>query len=287
MAMKKIDLKKIWVVTTLLPLVNAVYAQDELPYHLHDRGTGQPTSMFGTYIDKNELIIYPFFEYYHDRNAEYAPNEFGGQSDTDLRGKYSGKEALLFFGYGITDRLAIELEAAYIDARFERSQDDPEVPGGIIEESGIGDVEGQIRWRWNKETAKRPEFFSYFETVFPLQKEKQLIGTQEWELKLGSGLVKGFTWGTMTVRLAMEYNTAEKVFEAGEFAVEYLKRVSSFFRFYVGVEGSQDEVEFITDLQFHLNRHIFIRVNNAFGVTSKATDYAPEVGVLFKLNGTN
>jgi hypothetical protein len=53
------------------------------------------------------------------------------------------------------------------------------------------------------------------------------------------------------------------------------------FRFYLGVEGSQDEVEAITDLQFHVSPNAFIRINNAFGVTSKATDYAPEVGVLF------
>ena len=48
-----------------------------------------------------------------------------------------------------------------------------------------------------------------------------------------------------------------------------------------GVEGTQDEVELITDLQFHVSPHAFIRINNAFGVTSKATDYAPELGVSF------
>jgi hypothetical protein len=95
-------------------------------------------------------------------------------------------------------------------------------------------------------------------------------------------MVKGFKWGTITVRLAVEYDAAEGVLEGGEYALEYLKRVSPFFRFYVGIEGSQDEVEFITDLQFHFNETIMLRVNNAFGVTSKATDYAPEVGVLFR-----
>jgi hypothetical protein len=47
------------------------------------------------------------------------------------------------------------------------------------------------------------------------------------------------------------------------------------------VEGSQDEIEFITDLQFHIFPNAFIRLNNALGVTSKATDYAPEFGILF------
>lgn len=278
-----IDIRRILFAAALLLLDFAtVTAQESTePIYLRDRGTGQPTSMFGTYINKGEFIVYPFFEYYHDKDAEYAPNELGGESDIDYRGKFTGNEALLFLGYGFSDRLAVELEAAYMSARLRRSPDDPESPNGVVKESGIGDVESQIRWRWNHETQKSPEFFSYLETVFPFQKDKLLIGTQDWEFKLGSGMVKGFKWGTVSIRLAAEYDAAENVVEAGEYAVEYLKRVSSFFRFYVGVEGSQDEVEFITDLQFHLNKNIFIRVNNAFGVTSKATDYAPEFGVLF------
>jgi hypothetical protein len=86
----------------------------------------------------------------------------------------------------------------------------------------------------------------------------------------------------MTFRVAGEYSAEESKIELGEYAVEYLKRVSRFFRFYVGVEGSQDEVELITDLQFHVIPNAFIRVNNAFGLTSKATDYAPELGILFR-----
>lgn len=258
-------------------------AQED-PEYLQDRGTGLPTSMFGTYINKGELMIYPFYEYYYDRNAEYAPNELGGESDVDYTGKFTGHEGLIFLGYGLSDRLAIELEAAYMSARLERSSADPEGAGEVVKESGIGDVESQIRWRWNKESTKTPEVFSYFETVFPLQKEKQLIGTSAWEFKLGSGIVKGFKWGTMTIRAAMEYDGADDVFEMGEFAVEYLKRISPFFRFYVGMEGTQDEVEFITDLQFHFTSHVMLRLNNAFGITPKATDYAPEVGILFTFN---
>ena len=150
-----------------------------------------------------------------------------------------------------------------------------------VEESGLGDVEGQLRWRFARETARRPEFFTYFETVFPLQENRKMIGTQFWEYKLGIGASKGFRLGTFTLRTAAEYSTEESKVEAGEYAVEYLKRVSKLFRFYIGVEGSEDEVELIADLQFHIIENAFIRVNNAFGVTSKATDYAPEFGVLF------
>jgi hypothetical protein len=33
------------------------------PTYLEDRGTGIPTSMFGTYVRRGELLVYPFFEY--------------------------------------------------------------------------------------------------------------------------------------------------------------------------------------------------------------------------------
>jgi len=265
----------------VLLILSAGFAQEDLPVYLKDRGTGIASSMFGTYINKGEFIFYSYYEYYHDNDTEYKPAEFGYGLDQDFRGRYRAHEGLIFLGYGITERLAIELEAAVITATQYKSKDDPSNMPDKLKESGLGDVESQLRWRWTKETENRPEIFSYYETVFPLQKDKKLIGTQDWELKFGSGLTKGFNWGTMTLRLAAEYVTGENKFELGEYAVEYLKRVSKLFRFYVGIEGTQDEVEFITDFQFHVCPHAFIRINNAFGVTSKATDYAPEVGILF------
>lgn len=266
----------------LLSVAPPLLANDDLPYYLNDRGKGTPLSMFGTYIEKGEFMIYPFYEYYYDQDAEYSPEELGYGLDEDFRGRYRAHEGLLFLGYGITENLAFEFEAAVITAKQHKSDDDPTELPEVVEESGLGDVESQFRWRWLKETARRPAFFSYFETVFPLQKEKKLIGTQDWEFKLGTGLTKGFSWGTMTFRLAGEYDASENKTELGEYAVEYLKRISSFFRFYLGVEGSEDEIELIADLQFHVSPRAFIRVNNAFGVTSKATDYAPELGILFR-----
>jgi hypothetical protein len=265
----------------ILICLSSAFAQDDLPYYLKDRGTGIPTSMFGTYIKKGELIIYPFYEYYHDKDAEYSPDDFGYGLDQDFFGRFRAHEGLLFFGYGITDRLALEIEGAIITATQHKSESDPTDMPDKLKESGLGDVESQLRWRWSKETIRRPEIFSYFETVFPLQKNRKLIGTQDWEFKLGTGIIKGFKWGTMTLRVAAEYSADEDKFELGEYAIEYLKRVSKLFRFYIGVEGSQDELEFITDLQFHVSRNAFIRINNALGVTKKATDYAPEVGILF------
>jgi hypothetical protein len=246
-----------------------------------DRGPGIPTSMFGTYIDRGELLVYPFFEYYLDRNAEYKPQELGYGLDVDFRGRYRATEGLIFLGYGISERLAVELEAAVISARLEKSPTDPSSMPDTLKESGLGDVEGQLRWRWNRETESRPEIFSYFEAVLPLQKDKRLIGTQHWEFKLGTGIVRGLSWGTVTLRAAVEYDGEENSIGPGEYAVEYLKRVSPALRLYAGVEGSEDEIEWISEAQVFLRRNVFLKLNNAVGLTSKATDWAPEIGIMF------
>jgi hypothetical protein len=256
--------------------------QSELPFYLQDRGTGIPTSMFGTYIQKKEIIAYPFYEYTNDNNFEYKPSELGYSSEQDYRGHFRSHEGLLFLGYGISDRVSIEMEGAlYSSATLYKSIDDNSNMPRKLEETGLGDVEGQLRWRWTSETIHRPEIFSYFETVFPFQKDRKIIGTQAWEFALGTGLIKGFRWGTITLRGAISYTDEDKKLSLGEYAAEYLKFVSNWFRIGIIVEGEQDEVALIADLQFHISKHAFIRVNNGFGVTSKAPDYAPEVGVVF------
>jgi hypothetical protein len=248
---------------------------------LADRGSGVPLSMFGIYIEPGQFMVYPFFEYYHDNDAEYSPEELGFGLDVDFRGRYRATEGLIFLAYGISSRLAVEFEAAVISASQDKSPDDPTGMPARLKESGLGDVEGQLRWRWNRESDGGPEFFSYFETVFPLQKDKLLIGTPDWEFKLGTGIVRGFSWGTTTLRLAAEYDNAEGKTEFGEYAVEYLKRLSPQWRVFGAIEGSEDEVELITEAQWFIRPSILLKLNNAFGVTSKATGWAPEVGVLF------
>ncbi|HWO56916.1 MAG TPA: hypothetical protein VNN55_05065 [bacterium] len=285
-------MKRAWILLALAALWPAVgnaggarghLQTGDLPTYLRDRGEGIPTSMFGTYVQKGQLLVYPFVEHYRNANEEYAPNELGGTEDVDYRGDYEANEQLLFLAYGISDRLAIEMEGAIMQAELERSREDASPLPTEITESGLGDVEGQLRFRWARETAGRPEVFSYFETVFPTQNETSLIGTSDWEFKLGTGLTRGFGFGTMTVRGAFEYNRAEDLIEVGELAVEYLKRLSPNFRVYTGVEGVQDEWEFISELQWHVAGNLFFKFNNAFGVTSKAADWAPEMGIMFGL----
>jgi len=267
-----------------VPLGRAPEAQ-QLPQYLRDRGTGVRTSLLGTYVRHKELLVYPFFEYYADRNLEYKPSELGyGGSIVDYRGRYRASEGILFFGYGVTPNLALEFEAAIISAELRTSPDDTSsAKPPQVRESGLGDVEGQIRWRFQRETATRPELFTYFGTVFPLQKNRHLIGTQHFEHFFGLGLVRGFRWGTLTVRVAGEYSAAARPqFDAGEYAIEYLRRLSPAWRIVAAIEGNQvDEMSLLTEVQWHFTPHAVLKVNNALGFTPNATDFAPEVGILF------
>ncbi|HXF49472.1 MAG TPA: hypothetical protein VNL73_08640 [Verrucomicrobiae bacterium] len=264
----------------LFLIVQDLKAQ-ELPSYLRDRGPGVSTSMFGTYLQKGEWLVYPFYEFYADENLEYKPSELGYGLGTDYRGRYRASEGLLFVGYGITPDLVMELEAAVIGAQLTKSANDTSAMPSEVEESGLGDVEGQIRWRFLRENESRPEFFTYFETVFPLQKSRNLIGTSDWEFKLGAGFIRGFGWGTITFRAAAEYNRAERKFEAGEYALEYLRRLSPGWRVVGAIEGNQlDEVTFITEAQWHFHPRYYLKLNNGWGLTTNATDFAPEVGVM-------
>jgi len=273
--------------TLLLALIavpGIAAGQDDQPAWLRDRGPGVRTSLLGTYVRHRELLVYPFFEWYADHDLEYKPSELGyGPSLTDYRGRYRASEGILFFGYGVTPNIALEFEAAVISAEVRTSTTDTSsgrVPE--VRESGLGDVEGQVRWRFQRETATRPEYFTYVGAVLPLQKSKHIIGTQDWEFFLGVGLTRGFRWGTLTVRTAAEY--ADRQFDAGEYAVEYMRQVSPVLRVIAGIEGNQvDEISLLTEVQLHAGRHVIVKLNNAVGLTQNATDFAPEVGVLLAL----
>lgn len=64
--------------------------------------------MFGTYVGQGELLVYPFVEWYVDRN------------------------------------LAIEIEGAFIGAELEKSATNTSAMPRDVAESGLGDVEGQL-----------------------------------------------------------------------------------------------------------------------------------------------
>ena len=128
-------------------LPNSAQAQDyALPRYLQDRGAGIPTSMFGTYVCRGQFLLCPFYEYSRDHNWEYQPAKLGFGLDEDFRGSYRSSKEQVFIAYGVTDRLALEFEAAFITATFRKSPDDPSATSAKIDESGFGDIEGQLRF---------------------------------------------------------------------------------------------------------------------------------------------
>lgn len=269
------------VVMALLIAATVGLAQGRAPY-LSDRGRGIPTSMFGDYVRSGELKVYPFYEY-TSWNLEYKPAELGFGLDRDFRGRFREHEAMFFMAYGVSDRLAVEFESAvFASARLRKDPGDPSAMPAVLRESGFGDTQVEARWRWAHETLSRPEVFSYLEVDFPFQRNRTIIGTQTWAYKLGTGAIKGFSFGTLTLRAAGEYDEAEKKVVFGEYALEYLKRLSDNWRVYSGIEGDQDEVELILEGQRRLSAHATLKLNSGFGLTSKAPDFAPEIGVMFR-----
>ncbi|MBT8487833.1 MAG: hypothetical protein KJO65_03290, partial [Gemmatimonadetes bacterium] len=208
------------VLTVLAAVASPLHAQNVDPID-RDTGNGIPMSMFGTYVEEGQLLVYPFAEYYRDSQSEYQPSELGYVGDADYFGSYEALEGLIFLGYGISNRWAVEFEAAVISARQERDPTDPGDFPQELKQSGLGDVEGQLRYMWRRQTAERGGVFSYFETVLPIQKKKRLIGTPNWEFKFGTGYIRSYTWGTMTYRASVAYDKGP---ELGEYAVEYARQ---------------------------------------------------------------
>jgi hypothetical protein len=151
-----------------------------------------------------------------------------------------------------------------------------------MKESGLGDTETNIRWRFRKETATRPETTFFFKTVFPLQKDKKLLGTQNWEFEPGVVLTKGYSFGTLAFRLSAAYDSGERKLELGEYAVDYVKRLSQNWRVVASLEGEQDELSLIGEVQYTLGKNAMLKINSGLGLTKKAPDFAPEIGVLFR-----
>ena len=264
----------------IAPAATLAAGEDGLPPYLRDRGNGLATSLFGTYVAKGELLVYPFYEYTLNKDQEYKPSELGFAGDHDYRGRYTEHEALLFLSWAASENVAFEFESAlYSTATQHKAAADTSTVPAKLEESGFGDTQAEVRWRWWKESERRPEFWSYFEAVFPFQKNRHLIGTQDWELIQGFGLTRGFSFGTLTARASASYTAEDKTVIFGEFALEYLKRLSPKWRVVLAMEGEQDEVAIIGEAQLRMGPRAVLKLNNGFGVTTKAPDLAPEVGI--------
>ncbi len=254
---------------------------------LRDRGPGIPTSLFGTYIESGQWMLYPFLEYEKNDDEEYSPQELGYPrpgfvGEEEFFGEATQEELVLFLGYGISDALAFEFEAElYASATFNKSPIDTSPVPARLEESGFAGAEAQLRWMWREETLERRALYSFFEVEFPFQDRKVLIGAQDVELAAGIGFIRGYSWGTLNGRVSITYDGEEDKLELGEYALEYLKRLNDRWRLVATLEGEDDEIALIGEAQLTLRPGAILKLNSGFGLTEKAVDFAPEIGVLF------
>ena len=273
-------------VLAFLPVV-VCGADQPLPDYLQDRGSGIPTSLFGTYIESGQWILYPFYEYSKNTDEEYDPRELGFPrpgfaGEEDFFGESTEHEVVLFLGYAFNEKLAFEFEAElYASAKFEKSPLDTSPVPPKIKESGFAGAEAQLRWLWRQETPEKMAMYSFFEVEFPFQDTNVLIGATDVEFAVGTGFIRGFKWGTLNGRISVAYDGAESKVEFGEYALEYLKRVNDRWRFVATIEGEDDEVSLIGEAQWTLRPGAVLKLNSGFGLTKKAANFAPEIGVLF------
>ena len=257
------------------------------PHYLADRGDGIPTSLLGTYIRPKEFIFYPFYEYTRTGQFEYSPAELGVKGvpgEPEFFGKMVEKEFLLFFAYAFNDSLAIEFESAvHASAEFTRAPNDNTGTPATLQESGLGDTEMNIRWRWLKETEKRHEITFFFKTEFPLQKNKTLLGTKDWTYELGVVATKGYSFGTLSYKISAAYDREERKVELEEWTIDYLKKINDKWKIALSLEGDQlDEISLIGELQYTLGKNAILKLNTGIGLNKKAPDWAPEIGILFR-----
>jgi hypothetical protein len=204
-----------------------------------------------------------------------------------FRGRFRGTSSQLFIGYGVTDWLALELEGAYITAKLTKSPSDTFATPATTRQSGLTDLEAQVRARLLRETTGRPEIFGFVELVARSQRGKVLLEEANWDAKPGIGVVRGFGFGTVTIRIAAEYNHTEHKPDLGEIALEYLRRLAPSAHLYLAVEGGEggalDEWDLSTGIRWRLTTSVDFKLDNAVGISSRSTDWAPQVGLMLRL----
>jgi hypothetical protein len=255
------------------------------PAWYRDRGRGIASSLAALDVEKGRLLVHPFFEYVRDHNREYTPQDFGVGPDINYRAQSRRKAAEIYLGYGVTDWLALEFEGAYVHETFRKAPEDSFATPARLTEKGVADLEAQVRIRALRERPGRPEILTFFELTARTHPENFLIGDPDWDIRPGVALSKGFGFGSLTGRVNAEYNHAEKHFDLGEVAVGYQRGLTAKWRLYLGIEGgeggSMDEWELLPALRWAPLPGLQLRLESSIGISSKAPDWSPQVGVVF------
>ena len=247
-------------------------------------GNGIRTSLLATYVREGEIVFYPFYEYTRTSRFQYKASDFGYIGETDFsRGKLVEHEYLLYIGYAPTDSLLFEFESAlHAKARFTKAPEDTTALPGEIRESGLGDTEMEVRWRYAKESATRPDIVLFLKTVFPLQKKKRLLGTHDWQFGTGVALTKAYSFGTMVLRGGVDYDRADRKLAVGEWGLDYMTRLGPQWRLALSLEGHETKPSVIGELQYAVSPDVLVKLNSAFGLSRNDRAFAPEIGVMFR-----
>ena len=161
---------------------------------------------------------------------------------------------------------------------FNRAPGDLSGVPPMPKESGPGESESQLRFRWAHEPQRRPELFSFLEIVFPFQRKQVLIGAHNWVGAAGFGAIKGTSVGTFTGQVSLAYEDGG--FQSGEYALGYLKHLSPKMRAGLMLQGEGEDLSPVGELQWSLTPHATLQLNSGFGLTQKVPDFAPEVGAI-------
>ncbi|WP_423908994.1 hypothetical protein [Candidatus Spongiihabitans sp.] len=85
----------------------------------------------------------------------------------------------------------------------------------------------------------------------------------------------------MLGRFSIAYDFGESDLELAEYAVEYYKDISSNRRYVVAIEGEDDEIGLIGELQWLVGGNAVVKINTGVGLTNKAADFSPEIGIMW------
>jgi len=169
-----------------------------------------------------------------------------------------------------------------VSARFERSSLDTSGTPATIKESGFTDLAAQARLRLASEQGKATEIFASLEFIPATHRGKKLISDRWTDLKGEIGLVRGFQFGTMTLKTTVEWNhgttlgprqhrwsTCDRCRPSG--GCSWRSRAAR--------AGAMDEWVFVTAAQWRISIAPFSSFPTA-SAWRRIHDWEPQVGIM-------
>jgi hypothetical protein len=143
----------------------------------------------------------------------------------------------------------------------------------------------RVDWRWLTESGGRPEVVTYAQVRVPHNRDDLLTGTPDWVINAGVGATRGSSWGTVTLRAAVEYDagSASRT-DWGQVALEYLKRISPHMTVLGSVQMNEgDEGSLFGQLQWRVSPDFVVQLGSGVGLTTRAIDWAPQLSFVIQM----